>query len=291
MRKSYALAIFTVVIWATLAPVTKLVLTNIPQFEALAVSAGFAALFLFLVSAAKRKLPLLKKYTAQEHLIMAGLGFVGIFLYSAFYFYGLSVLTSQTACILNYLWPLMLVIFSCLLLKERMTPFKVLALGLSFLGTVILSSGALSAGSGQLLGIFACILDAVCYGLYCVLYRGQRYDQMLGMMVCWLVCAICAAVCGMLFETWIPIGGTQLLGLLWLGVLTDATAYLTWALALSGADNLTAIANLAYLTPFLSVLFSALLLGERITARAVIALVLIVGGILLQQFFENPERA
>ena len=38
--------------------------------------------------------------------IMAGLGFVGLFLYSALYYYGLMQLSSQEACIVNYLWPI-----------------------------------------------------------------------------------------------------------------------------------------------------------------------------------------
>ena len=41
--------------------------------------------------------------------------------YSGLYYYGLSRLTSQEACILNYLWPMMIVLFSALLLGEKVT--------------------------------------------------------------------------------------------------------------------------------------------------------------------------
>ena len=82
----------------------------------------------------------------------------------------------------------------------------------------------------------------------------------------------------------------QWIGILWLGVIVDALAYLLWALALKGADNTAKIANLAYLTPFLSLIVSAIVLNEEITIRAVIALVFIVGGILLQSFYENMRK-
>jgi len=76
--------------------------------------------------------------------------------------------------------------------------------------------------------------------------------------------------------------GGQWLGMLWLGVVVDGLAYLLWALSLEGAANTAAIANLAYLTPFLSLLVSAALLNEGIKPRAVAALILIIGGILVQ---------
>ena len=47
------------------------------------------------------------------------------------------------------------------------------------------------------------------------------------------------------------------------------------------------IANLAYLTPFLSLVISAIVLKEQISLRAIIALVFIVGGILFQNFYDR----
>ena len=67
-------------------------------------------------------------------------------------------------------------------------------------------------------------------------------------------------------------------------------AYLLWALALNGVENSAKIANLAYLTPFLSLLVSAVVLKEKIQMRAVVALIFIVGGILLQSFYERFQK-
>lgn len=50
MKKSYIYASVTVVIWATLAPVVKLLLADIPSLEALAVSSAFAFVFLLIVN-------------------------------------------------------------------------------------------------------------------------------------------------------------------------------------------------------------------------------------------------
>ena len=106
------------------------------------------------------------------------------------------------------------------------------------------------------------------------------------MMIMWLVVAVCGMIVGLMTEIWIPIKGIQWLGLLWLGVIIDAVAYLLWALALNGADNTAKIANLAYLTPFLSLIVSAIFLKEKIQLQALIALIFIIGGILLQKDYK-----
>ena len=76
--------------------------------------------------------------------------------------------------------------------------------------------------------------------------------------------------------------GLSWLGLVWIGVFLNAIAYLLWALAINGSDSTASIANLAYLVPLLSMVLSILFLHEPLRLRVILALVLIVGGILLQ---------
>ena len=283
MKKSYLYAGITVLIWATLATVAKIILSDIPNFEALAVSSAFAFVFLLIVNIVNGSIKEMKHYKPRDCLMMSGLGFLGLFLYSALYYYGIAVLSSQEACILNYLWPMMIVVFACILLKEKLTLRKIIAMAMSFAGIVVLTLGSGGVSSGnRLFGIIACVTAAVCYGLFSVLNKMHRLHQGITMMWIWLTVAVCSAIAGWLFEEWQPITGWQWAGIAWLGIVVNAVAYLLWAIALKGAADSAKIANLAYLVPFLSIVLSALVLKEQITYTAVIALVLIVGGILLQ---------
>lgn len=287
MKKNYIYAVTTVLIWSTMAAVVKKMLFDIPNLEALSVSSFFAALFLLIVNSRTGIMKECKNYSAKDYGMMGGLGFLGLFMYSALYYYGLAQLSSQEACILNYLWPMMLVIFSCIILKEKLTFMKGIAMLCSFLGIVILSLGNESSSTGNTaLGMLCCVIAAACYGLFSVLNKKADYNQNISMMVMWLVVAVCSMVLGLMTESWIPIKGVQWLGILWLGVVVDAVAYLLWALALKGSKDTARIANLAYLTPFLSLIVSAIFLEEKLKLRAFIALIFIIGGILLQNFYE-----
>ena len=102
------------------------------------------------------------------------------------------------------------------------------------------------------------------------------------MIVFWGVTALFAlALCLLRGELARP-SLSQLGGIAWLGAAVHGIPYLLWAVALNGADNTARIANLAYLTPILSVLLSALTLGERLSPAYLIALLLILAGIGVQ---------
>ena len=287
MKRNYVYAVAAVLIWSTMASVVKKMLFDIPNLEALSISSFFAFLFLLIVNIKNGMIKKMNNYSAKDYGIMSGSGFIGLFLYSSLYYYGLAKLTSQEACVLNYLWPIMLVIFSCIILKEKLTFLKGIAMLCSFIGIVILSleNGSSSTGNTTL-GIISCIIAAACYGLFSVLNKKADYNQNIAMMVIWFVVAVCSMVLGLLTETWVALRGTQWLGILWLGVVTDAVAYLLWALALKTAENTAKIANIAYLTPFLSLIVSAVFLKEEVQVRAFVALVFIIGGILLQNLCE-----
>ena len=291
MKKNYTYALTTVFIWSTMAAVVKKMLFDIPNLEALSISSYLAFFFLLIVNGKNGMLKSMKAYSAKDYGIMSGLGFIGLFLYSALYYYGLGQLSSQEACILNYLWPIMLVLFSCILLKEQMTAMKGIAMLCSFIGIVILSMGNSGMGTGnRALGIIGCVVAAACYGLFSVLNKKADYNQNISMMIIWFVVAVCAMIAGLMTEEWVPVRGMQWLGMIWLGVVIDAVAYLLWALALKGSENTAKIANLAFLTPFLSLIVSAVFLKETIQPRALIALIFIIGGILLQNLYEQKKE-
>ncbi len=270
-------------IWSTLATVVKLVLKDIPNFQALAISSAFAFVFLLILNIINGSIKEMKHYRIKDCLTMAGLGFLGLFMYSALYYYGIAELGSQEACILNYLWPMMIVIFACIILKERITVKKIIAMLMSFAGIVVLTLGSGGVSSGnRLFGIIACVTAAVCYGLFSVLNKKHSLNQNVTMMWIWFTTAVCSLVLSLIFENWQPIAGVQWLGIAWLGIVVNAVAYLLWAIALKGASDSAKIANLAYLVPFISIIISWLVLKEQITINAVLALVLIIGGILIQ---------
>jgi len=283
MKKNYMYALSTVCIWSTSATLGKSLLLSIPKFQVMSVSSIFAVIFLLIMSVNDGSVRQIKNYKLKDYLRMIVLGFLGVFIYYSLYYYGLSQLTSQEACIINYLWPMMLVVFSILILREKLTLKKILAMAMSFSGVIVMTTGGSDIANGnRMFGILCCVAAAACYGLYSVLNKKWNMNPNITMFVMWLTTMVSSFVMGQLTEKWEPIQGVQWIGILWFGAVINGVGYLFWARALEGVRDSSVIANLAYLIPFLSIVVSAVFLQESIHVSSMLALVLIISGILLQ---------
>lgn len=291
MKKEYGLAMVAVILWSTLSPVTKIVLNTLPNMEVLCVASFVAFLFLLALNLIKRKFKGIRDWKAKDYLTVCGLGFLGLFLYSALYYYGISVMSAQDACIINYLWPLMIVLFSIFVLKEKMNFRKAIAVLISFVGVVLVATKGnfTEMDMTNLKGIISCMGAAVCYGIFSVYNKKKAYDQNISMMFFFGVSALFAGVCSLLTEERAPIASGQFLGILWIGVFVNAIGYLSWCLALNRGET-AQISNLAYITPFLAMVLSHFMLGEELSIWSFSGLVLIIGGILIQVHVKTGQK-
>ena len=289
-KKQIVYALLTVFLWATMAPAVKLMQDSVPTTEVLFLAGVFSVVFLLGRLIANGKVKEYRTFGAQNYKVVLGLGFLGFFVYEFLYYFGIAQLTASTACILNYLWPVMLVLFSCLILKEPFTTRKVIAMVASFLGVVVLSAGGNDQyGAHPVLGIVGCIVAAVSYGLFSVLNKREDLDQDLCMPIYWGVTMVSGLIAGFVEGGWTMPDLKTWLILAWLGVMANAVGYLIWAIALNDSKNSARIANFAFLVPVLSMLLSALILREQIHWNGIAALVLILGGILYQSYEKKTE--
>ena len=282
MNKRYLLAFSAIFFWSTVAVTTKLLLGTHNNIQVLWISVLLAGIFLFAVSVFTGKLKTLKEYKLKDYALSALICLPGTFFYYVFYYAGSDRMLASQAFIVNYLWPVMSVIFACIILKERLTARKIIAISMSFLGVVIVTSGELiSLDVNVLIGAMFCALGAVSYGIFTALNQKFSLDKTISMMIGYFatfaITTVINAVNGDLF---LP-STAELLGFAWNGVVTMAVANILWVLAL--ADGNTAkISNLAYITPFASLIWTSLILKEPLNVYFIIGLVIIVLGIFIQ---------
>jgi drug/metabolite transporter (DMT)-like permease len=68
--------------------------------------------------------------------------------------------------------------------------------------------------------------------------------------------------------------------LVYIGLFEMGLTFLLWLTALQGAKNAGRLGHLVYLTPFLSLLFLHLIIGEPILPATFVGLAMIVGSLL-----------
>ncbi|HCC03680.1 MAG TPA: EamA/RhaT family transporter [Clostridiales bacterium] len=290
MKKEYIYAIISVILWSTTATVTKLLLGNLDSMQILLLGSLFAIILLFIVNCIKGNLKEIKNYKLKDYFKIFIIGILGTFLYNLFLYLGINTMQASQAFIINYLWPIMTVIFACLILKEKITYRKIIAIIISFVGVIIVSSNGnlLNIEKNSIIGTIYCILAAISYGLFSVLNKKQNYNKFTSMMLFYLS-SFCISLiyCLCAKKTFIP-ETNQLLGLLWIGIFTSAIAFTSWALALENGDT-ARISNIAYITPFISLVWTSVILREKLSIYSIIGLIIIILGILIQMKNNKKE--
>ncbi len=278
-HKEYIFAMISVFGWGTMAPVSKALFDGYTNMEVLGYGSAIGALVLLAVLAGKGELGQMKAYGKNRIIRLIILGFFGYFLYSAAYYEGIKVLTSQTACVVNYLWPIVSVVTSAVILRERLNQAMIVAILLSFCGVIVMMFPEMRQG-GSVAGYLFCMAGALLYGTFNVLNKKQGGNQTVNMFLYLSVGAVCALAVNCPNGFHMP-GGLHLVGFLWLGIVADGLGYLLWAMAMQGGST-GVISNLAYATPVISLTLSAVFLKESLSTNIFIGMIMIFAGIGIQ---------
>ena len=211
------------------------------------------------------------------------LGVGGLFGYHALYFMALRLAPPAEAGLVNYLWPLLIVLFSALLPEERLRPHHLAGVTAGLIGTVVLfaGSGSLVLADTDLVGFAVAFAAAFVWAIYSVLSRrfsAVPTDAVVGFC---LVTAALAAFCHLLFEETVwPQSAVQWGAIVALGIAPVGAAFYAWDFGVKHGD-IRVLGAAAYAAPVLST--SLLVVGGFATARPslVLAAALIAGGGLL----------
>ncbi len=128
--------------------------------------AGAIFLFWMVKSFIKQKI----EKTDLVRLIVCGL--LGVAANQLLFFHGLNLTSPIDASIIITSIPVMVLIFSAFILKEKITSFKLLGIVVGAIGAVLLiSQGNASGGTSSMLGNLFVFLNACSYALYLVLVK------------------------------------------------------------------------------------------------------------------------
>jgi drug/metabolite transporter (DMT)-like permease len=209
-------------------------------------------------------------------------GVGGLFGYHALYFLALRLAPPVEASLLNYLWPLLIVLFSALLPGERLRMHHIAGAAAGLAGTVLLVAGSgVDFASDGALGYAAAFACAFIWSGYSVLSRRMAAvptDSVGGFC---LATALLALVLHLLLEQTVwPETALQWAALVALGLGPAGSAFFFWDVGMKRGD-IRALGVAAYATPLLSTSWLLLMGFGQVTAGVIAAAVLITGGGLL----------
>lgn len=279
-QKGIIYALVAVLLWATLGLGFKLAVSDIDSFSVAIYVVLFSTLALFVNLIIKQKLRLVFEILKKNYIFLILTGAMGLGIQQILYLKGYELFPASEVVTIFYIYPLLMVILSALIYKEKTSLISYLYILLGFLGVYVLVSKGDFFTLSTDIGIIFILLASLSWALFSVLIKHKKIDVDISMFLLNLF--------GLLFLIiLIPIFGFQsqvstlgLIGLLYLGIFPTAIAFVLWNKALHLTKTYIA-ANIALLTPLTSLLLIFIFLKEQFHYTLLIGLTMIIGSVFL----------
>jgi carbohydrate kinase (thermoresistant glucokinase family) len=264
-------ALAAILLWSTLA-LAGASMQSIPPFILLGVAFCTAGL-----------VSLVRRRGWRIPLKTLAVGVAGIFGYHFLYFRAFSLAPAIEANLINYLWPVLIVGLSPLILPAyHLRAFHLLGAGLGLAGAALIATGGrLNPQFEYLTGYLLAGGAALTWSVYSLLTKRLPSFPTESVGVFCLISGFLA------FAAHYLLGGrtadlailsiSDWIKLILLGIGPMGAAFFLWDAALKRGDP-RVIGSLAYLTPLLSTLNLILFAGQQLTWITALAMILIVMG-------------
>jgi len=277
-----------VLLWSLLAFLTAASGT-MPAFQLTAITFAIGGLSLLILRPGALK-------AMRQPLPVWLLGVGGLFGYHFAYFFALRNAPPVEAGLINYLWPLLIVVFSALLPGERLKWQHIAGCVLALAGAVLVVTRGQGFGFDPqyALGYCAALFAALAWSTYSVLSRRFAHvpsDAIAGFC---LVTAVLAAICHMLLETTVwPANAWQWASVLGLGLGPVGLAFYVWDIGVKQGD-IQILGAASYSAPLLSTLILIATGYAAYSNTILVACLLITAGAVVaakDMLFRRPAAA
>jgi len=286
-KKSLIMLISAMFIWGTIGIFRKYI--PLPSSTLAFVRGFIGTIFLILLILVKREKIQWSAVKANLFMLIASGAFIGFNWILLFESYRYTSVATATLC--YYMAPIIVILASPFVLKEKLTVKKLICVAVALSGMVLVSGviGVEFTGAGEFKGIFFGLGAALFYATVMLMNQKIRnipaYDKTIMQLAS---AAIVVLPYTLLTEDLTGITYTPfiILMILILGIVHTGIAY---ALYFGSMDNLKAqtIALFSYIDPITAIILSATLLREGMGAMEAVGAVLVLGATIVS---ELPEK-
>lgn len=285
--RAILLALMAVLSWSTVATAFKVALTYLTHFEMLLIASLTSVLIFTLTLTIQGKWHMVRRLSSKLWKELAFQGFLNPAAYYLILFKAYDMLPAQVAQPVNYAWPIVLLILLAAFAKQPIPSKKYMGMVISMLGVVMISlgTGQLSGMEVPFTGVLLAAISAFFWAGYWMVNNKHKdsIDAIVTLFGSFLCGSLYLIICIPVFGFSIPNLNGLLAGI-YVGGFEMAIPFICFGIAIRITSNPTLINQLCYLSPFLSLFFIAMVLHEPIVVTTYIGLVLIVAGIVFNEY-------
>ncbi|QSP94629.1 DMT family transporter [Marinobacter salinisoli] len=284
-KQAMLFGLATVLLWSTVATAFKLALRDLAPVQLLLIACASSVLVLAGILVFQNRWHLVFELRKRQYLQSFLMGLINPCLYYLVLFAAFDRLPAQEAQPLNYTWALVLTYLSVPFLGHKLRRVDILAGLVCYAGVVVIATrGAVTSLSfSDPVGVSLALGSTLIWASYWILATRDQRDPVVGLFLNFLfalpvIALICGVSEGVQLQPWPAVAAAVYVGAFEMGI-----AFVLWSFAMKKAENTSKVSNLIFISPFLSLVFIYLILGEQILTSTYVGLVMIVAGLWLQQ--------
>ena len=229
-----------------------------------------------------------------KHFIRAA--FLGMAINMLAFFKGLEYSTPINSTVIITTTPIMVFLFSVILLKEKIARYRMIGVLLGFLGAlslILFNQHASSKAPNIALGNFLFVVNASAYGLYMIYVKplSEKYNTI--HLLKWLFLFGLVICSPLALPEFLQVDWQQIpLTILWrIGFVVLGTTFLTYLLMMYAIRQLraTTLSVFTYIQPIIGILFALAVGADRMNATKYIAIGFVLIGVYLVTKRESPS--
>lgn len=285
--RSVLYACIAVLSWSTVATAFKIALMHLTHFEMLLVASCTSLVIFTLLLTVRKKWKEVAELSGKQWGYFAMLGLLNPVAYYLVLFKAYDLLPAQVAQPVNYIWPIMLLVLLALFAHQPIPAKKYIGMFISLSGVALISIGTGQSEGMDLsmFGLLLAFLSSLLWAVYWMINNKfkDKTDGSVALFMSFLFGSVYlllgAAVVGVNLHT-LP----GILSGMYVGGFEMGIPFIFFGLAMRTTTNPALINQLCYLSPFMSLFFIALILGEQIVFTTYVGLALIVAGIMFNEY-------
>ena len=281
--------------WSTVATAFKLSLNYLSPLQLILLASLVSWAFLLVVLIVQGRVAELFGLPRSAYGWSLVFGFMNPALYYLLLFSAYDALPAQEAQALNYSWAIVMTLLAVPLLAQKLSRYDIVAATVCYLGVLMIATRGdlLGLNFANIKGVLLALASTVVWSLYWILNQKDQREPIVGLCLNFsfaLPIIIAVAYSSGQLAALINSPWQALAGGVYVGIFEMGLAFILWLKAMKLAENTARIANLIFISPFLSLVLISVFLNEVILNSTLVGLGLIIAGLALQQFFANAPN-
>ncbi|WP_198677042.1 DMT family transporter [Aliidiomarina iranensis] len=285
-KKALGYALAAVLLWSTVASAFKITLQYLTPLQMVAAASCVSFVFLFAVMLYQGRLEQIVPEFKRHKLYYLCLGLLNPLVYYLVLFQAYTLLPASQAQPLNYTWAIALTLMAAVFLGQKIRKRDWIACAFGYFGVLIIATQgnvlALEFTSGM--GVALALISTFLWAGYWILNTRHQTDAVLTLLICFLVSLPFSLGASFIFTDWRGIPWQGWAAVTYVGLFEMGLTFVLWLKAMKLATNTAKISNLIFISPFISLMLLAFIIGETIYPATIFGLLLIIFGLLVQQW-------